>query len=116
MWWMRTCAALLLAIGLLPLSEPAKFATENNTESDIPVTEIYAGEPPVRYMGNRAATVSFGTISHCGEPPKDHHFVGCVRPPLVHMPNPCDYRDEDYARWMCHEMAHVNGWPATHGP
>lgn len=81
-----------------------------------PITDIFAGMPPPRLMGNRAMTVSFGTLSHCGKPPPGKRFVGCVRGPLVHMGNPCEFGHEQFARIMCHEMAHVNGWPRTHGP
>ena len=31
-------------------------------------------------------------------------------------PNPCSYPETDlYARILCHEIGHANGWPATHG-
>lgn len=29
------------------------------------------------------------------------------------MPNPCPERG-DYAKLMCHEIGHANGWPADH--
>jgi len=31
-------------------------------------------------------------------------------------PNPCSFPDTDaYARILCHEIGHANGWPSTHG-
>lgn len=35
---------------------------------------------------------------------------------LVMMPNPClpAYRSESYAKLLCHEQGHVNGWPGDH--
>ncbi len=34
----------------------------------------------------------------------------------VTLPNPCEgFEGEDFARLACHELAHINGWPADHG-
>lgn len=34
----------------------------------------------------------------------------------MNLPNPCDYPQTDaYARLICHELGHINGWPAYHG-
>lgn len=34
------------------------------------------------------------------------------------VPDPCPYAEEGetYARVLCHERAHLAGWPPTHGP
>lgn len=35
---------------------------------------------------------------------------------LVVLPNPCvRYHDTKYGQLACHELGHVNGWPADHG-
>ena len=36
----------------------------------------------------------------------------CAESPsgVVNIPNPCLYRDDNYARILCHEMGHINGW------
>ena len=32
------------------------------------------------------------------------------------LPDPCDYGDKEYyAKLVCHERAHQQGWPAMHG-
>ena len=80
----------------------------------IPTTEFYAGMPPTRFQRTRMMNVSFGTLARCGTPAHGV-FVGCIRSGLVHMPDPCDFGDEFFARTLCHEMAHLNGWPGTHG-
>lgn len=54
-------------------------------------------------------------------PPPGYSITACyLRDPVVGlkivMPNPCLYPDGDpYSHLMCHEVAHVNGWPVTHG-
>ena len=37
----------------------------------------------------------------------------CANSQVIIAPNPCLYRGE-YAEMMCHELRHVNGWPADH--
>lgn len=32
----------------------------------------------------------------------------------VIMPSPCTFKDEEYAKILCHELAHVNGWTGMH--
>ena len=73
------------------------------------------GLPPVRFEGAATLIVSFGTVFECGQAPPGYHFGACVRSGIVHMPNPCEYTDQSYARHMCHELGHANGWTATHG-
>lgn len=47
-------------------------------------------------------------------------FAGCGDRLRITISNPCDLEETGwYARTLCHEMAHVNGWPSdhpTHGP
>lgn len=42
--------------------------------------------------------------------------AGCaVGKDLIVLPNPClRYQLGSYAQLACHELGHVNGWPATH--
>jgi hypothetical protein len=36
-------------------------------------------------------------------------------PNEIYMPNPCSFPpSDDYARLMCHEIGHLNGWPDNH--
>jgi hypothetical protein len=52
--------------------------------------------------------------TYCGHP-KEGRILACTAGNgTIVMPNPCDYpeyKDPDsYARLMCHEKGHVNGW------
>lgn len=39
---------------------------------------------------------------------------GCVTGRSMRVPNPCLYTNEQYARILCHELGHVNGWAPSH--
>lgn len=78
---------------------------------------IFAGMPPERFQYDSSARIVFtGDLNrYCGEPAPDHHFAGCERANTIYMPNPCPEAETDhYAKILCHEMAHVNGWSAVH--
>lgn len=82
------------------------------------------GLPPVRYQDNGAAIVIFtdraGIDSMCGVAEPPHQIIACKRSlengvPVIIMPNACYVGQvEYYARIMCHEMGHVNGWGVDH--
>jgi len=44
--------------------------------------------------------------------------IGCYLPleRTIIMPNPCHYKQQEYARLLCHEGAHFSGWPGDHPP
>ena len=51
-----------------------------------------------------------------GAPPPGRRMEACVIGNRAIMRNPCSFpQSESYAAMMCHELGHVNGWPATHG-
>lgn len=75
--------------------------------------------PPVKYQGNVSAIVSFGTVGKCGVAPPGYVFLGCtINGVIVHLPNPCSLPahvlPDSFSHLVCHEMGHVNGWPANH--
>lgn len=112
-------AVVLVLAGCSTPSQSTSEATEAAipVTEPIPTTDKFAGLPPVKYMSPRRMILSVGSISKCGNPPEGKVFAGCVRDQLiVHMANPCDFQKEDFARILCHEMAHLNGWPKDHGP
>lgn len=41
-------------------------------------------------------------------------WAACTIKGVIYMPSPCPGEDAT-ARLLCHEAAHINGWPATHG-
>jgi hypothetical protein len=74
-------------------------------------------EPPARflYMPKGYMRVKFGQAAideNCGVPPCGMIFLGCVRDDLVVLPDPSH---PDFAKITRHEIAHFNGWPASHG-
>jgi hypothetical protein len=82
------------------------------------------GSPPIRYQKDVTVTIHFqspekidrdsqGPRSVCGSAVFAYTNANNK---TMHMPNPCTYPQTDaYARLMCHEMGHVNGWPGYHG-
>lgn len=42
------------------------------------------------------------------------YALACESLGTVYMPNPCEFRGDVYAELLCHESAHVRGWPHDH--
>jgi hypothetical protein len=86
----------------------------------------YRDTPPAEYTGDASALVYFRANEEvintaCKNKNPATMILGCVyrptksgEPMLMIIGNPCDYPDERYARHVCHELGHVNGWPANH--
>lgn len=80
--------------------------------------------PPQRYTGNlKDVRISFDDhngkliMKTCGKPdPGTYHF-GCSNRSgwFIVIENPCHApATDDYARQLCHEMAHLHGWGPNH--
>lgn len=98
--------------GSAKAEDPAKVALAPNS------TLISSGIPPVRFRGDNVAAVFFvdDVTKLCGRAKPGFVILACAQGNQIAMPNPCAYAaSERYARIMCHELAHVSGWPATHG-
>jgi len=74
--------------------------------------------PPERFRHDTVVAVKFETdaamrCQEIGAPPGS---AACFGQGLAIMPNPCDllWSHEIFARLMCHEIGHRNGWPADH--
>lgn len=71
---------------------------------------------PEQYQGKAVAVVLFvepeDLPKHCGKPEKGLIRLGCadVGGPQMTLPNPCHFKEEFYAKLVCHEKAHINGW------
>ena len=98
-----------------PVAVPATITTPN-------ATYYSDSEPPVRFRKSGSVTVQFttqaGINSICGKAPCNMVTLGCLEtgPARMILPNPCSYpASDDYAELVCHELGHLNGWPATHG-
>ena len=84
---------------------------------------IDSGYPPDRYqVDGSAASATFLSGQEpinmlCGAAPAGFHTLACVKPGAhLILPNPCGtaFLGEDYAKIACHELGHLNGWPADH--
>jgi hypothetical protein len=82
-------------------------------------TTAFDGPPPVRFQHDTSATITFTDppeIARQCHAPVDE-TEGCADIGPVHrkiwITNPCRVR-EHYAQILCHELGHLNGWPANH--
>lgn len=111
-------AKCLVGAVALALSTPASMSagTQFATMND--------GMPPVRFQGDAAAVVVFtdraGIDAACGIAPPPYRIIACHRTAdngvsVVFMPNACPTGNtEFYAKIMCHEMGHAQGWSGDH--
>jgi hypothetical protein len=97
--------ALALACAAFPLAS-----------ATYPITDTFDGMPPPRLRAPMQMTVRTGAVAECGDAGPSRVFEACVRGTTVFVPNPCDYPTEKFAILLCHEQAHLQGWPAEHGP
>lgn len=76
-----------------------------------------ASMPPERYQQSRPVMVEIVSpemvASRCIQRGAVVPAMACANTEFITMPNPCQYQDW-YARLLCHELGHVNGWPAHH--
>lgn len=73
--------------------------------------------PPEIYRQDSTVTITFAKPALvqelCGlRSVKD--LVGCATEKTMIVPNPCAYPEQSYARTLCHESGHLQGWPADH--
>jgi lysozyme len=85
-------------------------------------TDAFDGWPPQRYTKNTSTYVYFATAAQiavqCSDDGKpDPNIEACSSGPpnKAVMPNPCIFPAADnYARLLCHEIGHLNGWANNH--
>jgi hypothetical protein len=74
--------------------------------------------PPARYQRDTTASVEFIAaemiIPRCIERGAMILANACADTKLITITNPCNYQGESYARRLCHELGHINSWPADH--
>jgi hypothetical protein len=120
--------ALALALAAFPLMSVAPASEQCQPVQvviqtpSMPPNSTYDShsEPPKRfgYTKNSVMRVAFGQANIdaiCGKPPCERIFLGCTRGDVVVLPDPFTTSDEQFARITRHELAHANGWPASHG-
>jgi len=83
------------------------------TKKQIKATK-YANDGPVRV---RVSFVSPDQlIENCALHGLNGPGYACVLPDTILVRNPCQVQKSWYARLLCHELGHVNHWPANHSP
>jgi hypothetical protein len=102
-----------------PTCEPAPVVIQTPTTA-ANSTYTSDGEPPKRFAmpPDKPVKVAFGGAAideTCGRPPCNMIFEGCVRGGIVVLPDPFTTDSATFARIVRHELAHVRGWPASHG-
>jgi hypothetical protein len=101
-------AAAALAVAL-PVSQPSLYSD---------------AVPPARFQHNATVELEIAgqqkidqtCHSLFGQPPTGMKTDACTTGRHLILPDPCaKAATESYARLLCHELAHANGWPSTHG-
>ena len=74
--------------------------------------------PPARFQSDTTASVEFlaaeRIMPRCVERGAAVLANACADRELITITNPCAYQGESYAKRLCHEMGHINGWDAGH--
>lgn len=99
--WANCLSALVaLGIGHMPPLPPSEY-----------VNSPAKREVQVTFKSPLAVHLACG-----GELPSEWQIYACagVNKDWIIMPDPCKYKDESYARLMCHELGHTKGWPKDH--
>jgi hypothetical protein len=78
---------------------------------------VFDGLPPVRFQNDVMVRVAFVSdlSRYCGQTPIGKHWGGCYdfKAQIIYAQNPCQMSG-DYAKELCHEMGHANGWSRYH--
>ena len=74
--------------------------------------------PPVRFQSDTTASVEFmaaeAIMPRCIERGAMVLANACADRELITITNPCAYPSESFAKRLCHELGHINGWDAGH--
>jgi hypothetical protein len=115
--WAALCVALPAFLVATSGHDPVKAAqvAQGTINSDM---------PPARFQGDVGVAVYFtdqsGIEKYCGKASPGHIIIACHRKHIngtsvLFMPNPCLTGGlEQYAKIMCHEIGHANGWSGDH--
>lgn len=110
----------LLLISSLTIQQPDRPGglQDNRLDKEV-ISQIPV--PPTRFQEDVLGGVHFARPERVNELcksklEKGKILLGCSTqaPPQMALPNPCNYRDELYARIACHELGHMNGWTSLH--
>lgn len=84
-----------------------------------PAIALYSNAvPPARFRKDASFSITIMPAAAIGRACGDAAFIACseIGGQHVIISNPCLFQGEEYARQLCHELGHVNGWPRMHGP
>jgi hypothetical protein len=137
MLWKDLVAAVLIAVpssatsdALRPV-DPRPIPAATSTVSTMPNggygLRDSDASPPVRFQLDttvRIATVSTqdGLDQECGRAEAGKVRAACIRGPrgraTIILPNPClpQFKGQDFAWRLCHELGHKEGWGKDHEP
>lgn len=104
----------------LTMHAQAKATAPRPIYSSIPIMDVPVA--PERHQGNRVAVVRFegheGIATQCGVAKPPLVLIACAGKvkgvPTIAVPNPCLLPGDFYARLLCHELGHLNGWSGAH--
>lgn len=105
---------LFFAVTMLMLAGLLLFLSSQANQPAFP-------QPPEALQNDATVLVQFVAPERLAAVCKSHGAkvvaAACtVDRKLVILPNPCKrFKDTSYAQLTCHELGHVNGWPANHG-
>lgn len=119
-------SALLLALALSIAGCDQRPAQPEESYIPRPSGHTDNGWPPLRFRDDvilkSVEFVQPGDVAkRCGVTRRDIEVQACARlrqdgNHTVILPNPCRApKSEDWAKLACHEIGHINGWPADHG-
>ena len=75
----------------------------------------YVQASPADYRGANVAQVVFLPAEMVRAKCASLGKTSCVIDRVMYLPNPCEWPDAGrYDQLACHELGHVNGWPADH--
>lgn len=117
---------LLFVAVLAPAAAPAPSSTCEPVVAvpktvTAPNSTYYAdGLPPKRFSHSPAQKLTFmfgqdAINSFCGKPACGYFFEGCTDGKTIALPDPFTTDPQTFSRLLRHELAHINGWPDTHG-
>lgn len=116
----NTIAAAIAAVVATLAALIAAAGEDDQPVSPALVLNLDTVEPaPAQYTGPVAAKILFlypqGVESLCtsagvGPVPSGRAVAACSQYDVIVMPDPCLYRDDNYAKLLCHEKAHILGW------
>ncbi|HEX8569373.1 MAG TPA: hypothetical protein VF699_05550 [Caulobacteraceae bacterium] len=106
---------MLLLLAALAAAAPSTAPAAPTPFSD--------GRPPAQFQGSATVTIEVGDQARIdrvchplfGRPPEGMKTDACHTGERVVLPNPCTFPQSDgYAKILCHELGHANGWSANH--